>query len=198
LKNGYIYTICFMLALTIILGTGLALANDFFNPLILSNRDLAEKKAVLYAFALDTTGSPSEIEDRFTKSIQAVDRDGLRTYVRLDSTGIADAFAVPFSGPGLWGTIKGYLAVSKDRQKILGIVFTEQNETPGLGGRIDEAAFKEQFRDLPITAGEKLAYGAEGGGKLDAIAGATQSSRAVLQIVNTLIDQGLPGLEAVP
>ena len=198
MKNGYIYTICFMLVLTIILGTGLALANDYFHPIIQNNRDLAEKQAVLDAFALDSAGSPAEIEARFTNSIRTAERDGLRTYSRLDSAGTADAFAVPFSGPGLWGTIKGYLAVSSDLQKILGIVFTEQNETPGLGGRIDEVVFRNQFRDLPIVAGEKLAYGAEGGGKLDAIAGATSSSRAVLQIVNSLIDEGLPGLEAVP
>ena len=81
---------------------------------------------------------------------------------------------------------------------MLGIVFTAQNETPGLGGRIDEAVFRNQFRDLDIVAGQDLAYGAAGGGKLDAIAGATSSSNAVLKIVNNLVDQTLPGLEVVP
>jgi Na+-transporting NADH:ubiquinone oxidoreductase subunit C len=197
MKKGYIYTVCFMLVLSIILGTGLALANSFFAPQIEKNRALAEKKAVLDAFGLDIAGSPDEINQRFTTQVQEVDANGRRYYRQVDSAGRVAGIAIPFSGPGLWGTIEGYLAVSADRLKVLGIVFTAQNETPGLGGRIDEAVFRDQFRQLAIIAGQDLAYGS-GDGQLDAISGATSSSKAVLAIVNNLIDQTLPELEVVP
>jgi len=53
-------------------------------------------------------------------------------------------FAVEQSGPGLWGTITIILAASADGV-IRGIEIVSQNETPGLGGRIDEPVFKKQF-----------------------------------------------------
>lgn len=53
-------------------------------------------------------------------------------------------FAVEQSGPGLWGTITIILAASADGV-MRGIEIVAQNETPGLGGRIDEPGFKKQF-----------------------------------------------------
>ncbi len=197
MKSGYVYTVGFILVLSIVLTTGLALTNFVFTPKIRENQELAEKGAILDAFGLDTSGSPEDLTDRFSESVRESSSGDLRIYQKLDAAGKVDGLAVPFNGPGLWGAIQGYLAVSADRQKILGIVFTAQNETPGLGGRIDETVFRDQFRGLDLSAGPNLAYGAADGG-LDAIAGATASSNAVLKIVNNLIDQTLPGLEVVP
>ena len=50
-------------------------------------------------------------------------------------------------GPGLWGSIEGYVAISKDYSTILGLTFITQSETPGLGGRIGEEEYLSQFRD---------------------------------------------------
>ena len=197
MKNGYVYTIGFMLVLTIILSTGLAMTNSYFTPKIQENFELAEKKAILDAFGLDVSGTTDDIADRFSESVQESSSGDLRIFQKLDDAGNVDGLAVPFNGAGLWGAIQGYLAVSADRQTILGLVFTAQNETPGLGGRIDEAVFRDQFRGLVIVEGQDLAYGSTAGG-LDAISGATSSSNAVLRIVNNLIDQTLPELEVAP
>jgi Na+-transporting NADH:ubiquinone oxidoreductase subunit C len=198
MKNGYFYTIGFILVLTILLSSGLALTNSYFTPKIQENFVLAEKKAILDAFGVEVAGSPDEIASRFSESVRESNSGDLRIFQKLDAAGKVDGLAVPFNGPGLWGSIQGYLAVSADRLKILGIVFTAQNETPGLGGRIDEAAFRNQFRGLDIAPDKDLAYGAAAGGKLDAIAGATASSNAVLKIVNNLVEQTLPELEVIP
>jgi Na+-transporting NADH:ubiquinone oxidoreductase subunit C len=46
------------------------------------------------------------------------------------------AIALQFSGTGLWGPIKGLLALDPEIKTIQGITFYELKETPGLGGEI--------------------------------------------------------------
>ena len=43
--------------------------------------------------------------------------------------GEVTAYVLPMSGSGLWGTIYGYLAVSSDLGKIIGIDFISHSET---------------------------------------------------------------------
>jgi len=73
--------------------------------------------------------------------------------------------------------------------------FTSHNETPGLGGRIDEAWFKEQFRNRKIVIGTGLSYDTEQENQLDAITGATSTSRSILNILNDVIDDTVTKLE---
>ena len=88
------------------------------------------------------------------------------------------------------------MGVSSDLAQITGLVFTDQSETPGLGGRIDELAYREQFRGLKISPGTKLAYGNQGGSQIDAITGATLTSNSVMRILNGLLADTISKLEA--
>lgn len=190
MKNGYVYTLVFILVLSATFGGLLAGANALLRPMIEQNALVAEKRSVLYAFGLDDSGTPQVVSERFTDLIREETIDGLDVYAWQENGQVA-GYAVPFSGAGLWGTIRGYLAVSADLETVLGLTFVEQNETPGLGGRIDEPDYKEQFRNISIDLQRGFAYGADGGGQIDAIAGATSTSRAVLQILNNLLFQTL-------
>lgn len=203
MKGGYVYTILFMLAITIVLTAVLALANAGFAPLIESNAAFAEKKALLDAFGLEVTGDQQSDEALFNQNIsRATNSRGQDLYAKLDASSQVIGLAAPFTGAGLWGQISGYIAFSPDGSELQGIVFTAQNETPGLGGRIDEKQYRDQFRGIAIKADQPLAYNAPGYEDLDAISGATSSSRAVLTIVNRFAKESLPGisdgLEVVP
>ena len=70
--------------------------------------------------------------------------------------------------------------------KIIGLEFISQEETPGLGGRIDELEFKEQFRDIIINddGTNYIIYNPASGGNVDAISGATLTSQAVADFLN--------------
>ncbi|MDW7658654.1 MAG: FMN-binding protein [Bacillota bacterium] len=190
MKNGYIYTLIFILVLSAAFGGLLAGANAWLRPKIDENALVAEKRSVLYAFGLDDSGTPQAISERFENLVREETIDDLDVYAWLENGQVA-GYAVPFSGAGLWGTIRGYLAVSADLETVLGLTFVEQNETPGLGGRIDEPDYKEQFRNLSIDLQRGFAYGSDGDGQIDAITGATSTSRAVLQILNNLLFQTL-------
>ena len=66
-----------------------------------------------------------------------------------------------------------------------GIYFLEMNETPGMGTKADEPFFKEQFVGRSVESFTLFGEGADG---VDAISGATVTSRAVLLAVNAALD----------
>lgn len=185
-KKGFVYTLVFMIVLSAVFTFVLAAAFEAFRPSIAGHRELAEQRAVLYAFGLSDGLSDDQVRERFQQAIQPGTflGEGGYTYVEAGET---KGYAVPFEGSGLWGTIRGYLGVNSQRTEMTGLVFTAQNETPGLGGRIDEEWYKEQFRGVPLVEGTPIRYGDQQG--IDAVTGATQTSGAVLKIVNEVLDQ---------
>lgn len=189
MKKGYQYTVIFMIIVASLFTALLATAQTSMNPMINENREIARQKNLLYAFNIPSGTTNDEVKTVYDKYIQpetrTIDGKEVKAFKLMDDAGAVNGYAFPFSGPALWGNISGYLATSEDLATIKGLTFTEQNETPGLGGRIDEAPFKDQWRDLPMPEGE-IKYGQAGDKRLDAISGATQSSNAVTKVLNEL------------
>lgn len=192
MKGGALYTVGFIIVLSLVFGLVLGGASVYYGPRIEANELLAERRAILYIFDLETTGSAEEINDRFETNITRQTVSGVDLYAYIDDENTALGYAVPFSGAALWGSMHGYLGISPDLERIIGVVFTEHSETPGLGGRIDELVYREQFRDLPLDFTGGLTYDDDG---LDAITGATSTSNAVLRVLNQLIDQTISQME---
>ena len=65
-------------------------------------------------------------------------------YVKRAGTDIS-AYCIPIIGKGLWSTMYGYLALEPDLNKILGITFYKQGETPGLGSEVESDGFQNKF-----------------------------------------------------
>ncbi len=194
MNKGRIYTIVFMVIISAVFTFLLAGANALFLPKIQENAKLAEMKAILYVFDLNQDGSAEEIQKRFETNVKQTTISGVDLYEYTTADGQPAAYAVPFTGRGLWGSISGYMGVSVGLNRITGLVFTDQSETPGLGGRIDELAFREQFRNIAITADTTLAYGENGGNSIDAITGATLTSNSVKRIVNQVLHDAVSKL----
>ena len=55
------------------------------------------------------------------------------------------SYCIPIIGKGLWSTMYGYLALEPDLNKILGITFYKQGETPGLGSEVESEGFQNKF-----------------------------------------------------
>lgn len=171
----------------------LAVTNEVSLEKIEANRIYLEKKAILDSLDISYADDPGSVEDIFGRKIREVEMEGYNIYGMIDDNGGFEAYSIGFTGTGLWGTISGFIAVSSGFDKLVGIEFTDQNETPGLGGRITEDWFKDQFRDIDIVNSYPISFG-EG---IDAITGATSSSNAVLRILNSFIDKDLPKLEVI-
>ncbi len=110
------------------------------------------------------------------------------SYYSASKDGELIGYAFPFQGSGLWGgTIwGGYVAVSPDFSQIIGVDFIKHSETPGLGGRISENWYRDQFRGIDISESvdEVIVYRPSDGGNADAITGATLTSLAVKNMIN--------------
>ena len=61
------------------------------------------------------------------------------------------AYIIPLNSRGLWGRIYGYLALKNDGETIQGFSVARHGETPGLGGEIESAWFRAQFRGKKIV-----------------------------------------------
>ncbi|MBA7508826.1 Ion-translocating oxidoreductase complex subunit G [subsurface metagenome] len=87
-------------------------------------------------------------------------------------------YAFIASGSGYSGDIDILVGMDNDFV-IKDISVLSQIETPGLGSRITESSFTDQFKGLSAS---DIALKADGG-KIDAVTGATISSRAVVNAV---------------
>jgi len=133
----------------------------------------------------------------FTAQIKDIQIGKKTLYIGYEEDGRSiRGYAVPVGGPGFWGPIQGIVGVTPDAAKIIGLAFYKHNETPGLGGRITEDWFSDQFKGLtlyPIEGGENIFYLTMEGtqkraNELDAITGATNTSSAVEVFLNQELD----------
>lgn len=186
-KKSFIYPVVFMIVLTGILTFLLAVINQVSLPVIEFNQEIELKQKILTVFDILPEGATSkEIDSIFNENIKEEKFNDSPLYI-LEENGTTVAYAVPFNGPGLWGSIDGYLGVNADLKTVTGIEFIKQEETPGLGGRIAEPEYKEQYRNLDISdssSGEIIINKPAPGGNVDAITGATQTSTFVTNMLN--------------
>jgi electron transport complex protein RnfG len=81
------------------------------------------------------------------------------------------------SGKGYGGNIGVVVAVNLESDQVVGVSVTTHSETPGLGARAKtDPSFVQQFKGLAVKEPPKVK--AEGG-KIDALSGATVTSRGV-------------------
>lgn len=91
--------------------------------------------------------------------------------------GKANIVALEAFGKGFGGDIGVMIAVNVENDEIVGIGVTTHSETPGVGSKVKtDPSLSEQFKGLPIKEPFKVKAD---GGQIDAISGATVSSRGV-------------------
>lgn len=119
------------------------------------------------------------------KDRRAITVDGVNYTVFIGKKdGKPWAVAFESKGAGFGGDIGIMTGFYLDREKITGIGILTHQETPGLGARIVEPIFKDQFKDLPLTTNFNVK---KDNGKVDAVSGATNSSRGVCTAIRESI-----------
>lgn len=190
MKKSFAFPIIFMSLVTAVFVFVLAFLNESTAEQIefLANTELQEK--ILYVFDIPLeSDNPDDINKQFEENVEVKDVDNESVYLLKEDNEIK-AYAYPFDAAGLWGSIQGYTGVSSDYSEIVGIEFISHSETPGLGGRIDETWYKDQFRGIDIEnkKDKYIVYPPSSGANVDAITGATSTSNAVRDILNENID----------
>ncbi|MGK2904797.1 MAG: Na(+)-translocating NADH-quinone reductase subunit C [Desulfuromonadales bacterium] len=97
---------------------------------------------------------------------------------------------LPVHGKGLWSTMYGFVSLNADLSTVSGFAFYEHGETPGLGGEVDNPAWKAQwpgkriYDDAGSTRIEVLKGTVDKNSdtavyQVDGLAGATLTARGV-------------------
>lgn len=186
-KKSFLKPVIFMIVLSALLTFILAFVNDVTEEKIAENSKLALMEKILYVFDIDYDKNDKDsIVKAFDENIVEEVYNENPLFIYEPDKKEASGYAVFVTGPGLWGSISGYVGVDADFTKILGIDFTKQDETPGLGGRIESEEYKSQYRNLDISGKTEnfVINHPAPGGNIDAISGATQTSKFVVDLVN--------------
>ena len=182
-----IFPVLFMLIITLVFISVTTIIYTITKDTIKFNETIRIKRAVLYSADISTPEDPDKIEEIYVERVEEVkDEDGNIKYFKVyaDDHETVTANVVIKTGAGLWGEITMAVAFDSGTDSIKGVEVIDQNETPGLGGRISETWFKEQFRGKisPLT---KVPEGEQAGkNQFQAVTGATYSTNAVMDIVN--------------
>lgn len=90
---------------------------------------------------------------------------------------------------GYGGTVKVMTGISAEGE-ITGVVILDHSETPGLGANAERASFTDQYKQPAPENGITLVKNkAPDEGEIEALTGASITSRAVTNAVNAAIEQ---------
>uniref|UniRef100_A0A7V4FI39 FMN-binding protein n=1 Tax=Fervidobacterium pennivorans TaxID=93466 RepID=A0A7V4FI39_FERPE len=188
-RDSKVYTVIFTFIVSFAFLVVLSGLNVMTSQQVKKNQELFMIRAVLNAMGIPYTSDDKAI-DIFKSKVTMETKDSYNLFsAEVDGEKV---YAILFNGSGLWGNISGVLAVNSDVSRIVGIDFISQSETPGLGGRIEESWFKEQFRNEAIVNGKVLVSttkvpDSKDDGQVDAITGATLTSKSIEKIIATYI-----------
>lgn len=201
-RSPILYPVVFMTILSMILTGALATLSHVTAPRIAQQKMVKEQRAVLELLqpSLGSDTIPADVSSIPASDIQRLYTTHVsKKYSELMASDYYEAlkdnaivgYVFPISGKGLWGTITGFIGVDPSGTRLLGVTFLSHQETPGLGGRIDEPWFKEQFRNLsiPPDGSNAIIYRTGGSGNVDAITGATLTSSSVSRICNDAVSR---------
>ncbi len=107
-----------------------------------------------------------------------------QAYVGVDDKGNVCAYAIPVTVKGYGGDMGIMVGISV-KDEVTGVEILSHGETPGLGANCTNESFTDMYK-RPLSEGEFLTD--KDGGDIDAITGATITSRAVTDGVNQAVD----------
>ncbi len=189
-KESFLYVVVFTFVIAFVFVFIIALADNATSEQVARNQELGTAQAFLNAVGEAETDGTIALSN-FSEMFGSVDGESV---VEADVNG-EKLLVKQFSGQALWGTVTGVLAVNADVSRIIGLDIISHSETPGLGGRIEEDWFKDQFRNEKIAAdGIKVRKG-EGGADsdpdnavVDGVTGASLTSASMEIILNNEIN----------
>jgi Na+-transporting NADH:ubiquinone oxidoreductase subunit C len=118
-------------------------------------------------------------------------RENFSKVYLVEENGELKKVILPIKGYGLWSTLYGFLALDADTNTVVGMGFYQHAETPGLGGEVDNPAWKALWTGkkvfaedgsvaITVTKGPAPVGDAH---KVDGLSGATLTGKGVDNLV---------------
>ena len=190
-KKSPAYVLSFMAAICLVFGAGISGVNYATQGLLAKNAAMHRNRVLCRAFQLDVAGSSAEAyQQAVDAALRSSDASGRLLYT-CSAPG-KESVGFVAGGMGFWDRIEAVVVLSPDLQRVLNIQFLDQKETPGLGARIEEPWFTDQFKDLQVAwnaaPDQRVLVGTSPAdnapNEVDAITGATQTSMALMRFLN--------------
>ena len=123
---------------------------------------------------------PGEFDNNPFQDRIPIGHKGIELYPARQGSKITSIAVKSYSNNGFSGRIELIVGFLLDGT-ITGYTVIEQKETPGLGTKVTESKFSNQFKGMnPRSHGFKVK---QDGGEIDAVTSATISSRAVIDAI---------------
>lgn len=179
MSNGVkkaIHIISVLTVVGLVSGASLVFVYRYAKPLIAENQRKETKEAIFKVFPK-------------AHAYEKIKRDDEEIFLVKDKRANDLGYAFIAEGNGYQGKIKLMAGIKTDLSTLSGIEILESQETPGLGQEITGVPFKKQFIDLKTLPFISYVKGKkpEKENEIQAITGATISSKAVVAILNEKI-----------
>ncbi len=150
-------------------------------PIEYAQVKLVKAPAVAEVFAgLNPENDPVKDRKKIVVGKDERGRDIVVFAFPLKKGGQVEAVAIETFGAGYHeglGVMTAIGAAGGNKGKIIRIAITSHHETPGKGDKVERPDFRKQFAGMP--ADKEVAIG-----DIDAISGATMSSKGVVEAIN--------------
>ncbi len=196
-KTSPTYILGFMIAVCMVFGTAISSVHYATLDTLRKNEKLHKNRSICRVFNLSVSETSADafqkaIDDNVSYEQIAYQGRTWDVYKQKDTGNIGFVF----SGTGFWDRITGIMVLAPDMSRVMNIQFLDQKETPGLGARIEEGWFVDQFKGVPIAWDQPVdkriivgqAPNPAAKNRVDAITGATQTSLALMRFLNSELE----------
>lgn len=176
-RNSNLYTITYAAVMVILVAVGLAFASQSLKDDQRKNENVDKMQQILRALRVDDnkataiatynqvitdaflideagnvvegTNGIDENSPAFTMELKSMSKSNTLPVFVANVNG-ATKYVLGLYGQGLWGPVWGYISLDEDKATVYGVDFSHASETPGLGAKITEVAFRDQFPQKKI------------------------------------------------
>lgn len=168
--NQYLRMVAVLTIISLVAGAALAFTYEATNPKIQEQARQALEKSVMNVI-------PG------AEKIETVEKEGMTFYIGVDSQGNKKGIAFKTTGSGFSGPIEIMVGYNPKEGKLTGIEILSMSETPGLGSKIKEPAFTDQFKGKSVN--DEFAPKKD----VKVITGATISPTAVAKAIKASLEK---------
>ncbi len=194
MKNKFLKNCLALFVITLVAGVSLAFVNEVTKEPIAKAQDKARLEAyeVVYPNAeFKVMDNSDEILKASSKSLEKENLSQCSVDDVLavtDKNGNLIGYVFSATSPsGYGGDIKVAVGVSNKTNKITGFTVLSHSETAGLGAKATEDEFKSQFIGKSANGINYTKNGASNDTEIDALSGATITSNAVCEAVDSAL-----------
>lgn len=193
-KSSFLKNCIALLVITLVAGLALSAVNEITKEPIAKAEETARLEAYETVFPDAEFETPQDLDDLLEGGQAAIDSLGLAgctvsdILYANDANGERIGYVVAAVSPsGYGGDISVAVGIDAKTDTITGFSVLSNSETAGLGARCTEDEFVSQFAGKDATSIEYVKGGGAVGNQIDAISGATVTTNAVTEAVNSAL-----------